>query len=156
MFEQQDWYKLFWPQSMIMKLQLHLSQIIGKFAHTANPLAIEVEQERCWKQCHAEERKQSRCPLDAHALEHICSEQRKSSREDATHEAVGRVCRVGIEKIDVDDVNHAAHEDHNKTSANEDTTDDLRPGRDTGEARPGEPEEADNDCEGDVISVCLT
>ena len=86
--------------------------------------------------------KQGGSPLDAHALEHVCGEERETGAGERAEEGVARDGGGGKHEVRVDQIVKGLEEDGGKTETGEDTGEGGHdPVHLAGIARPAEPEE---------------
>ena len=119
-----------------------------KLAPTPNPCSKEVEDNGHGKQSGGYKCKQARSPLNSQAVEHRTCEEWEDGTQHGTHERDGRDSRICVNAVAVYDVVEPLNRDNEDAKADGNAGYDLRPRRDSGEARPSKPEESNGKCKG--------
>ena len=98
--------------SIPITIPIYLSQIISKLRPTPYLRAILVQEHRRRHKRKTQESQQTSCPLGAQIAVHERCEQRKNGSDETADESVGGQSGVGVEEVDVDEVDDGGHEDH--------------------------------------------
>ena len=91
---------------------LLLSQVISELRPAPNLCTIFVQEHGRWYERKTQECEQAGCPLRAQIAVHERCEQRKDCSDETANESVCGQSRVGVEQVNVDEVDDSGHEDH--------------------------------------------
>jgi hypothetical protein len=93
-------------------LSIPLAKIISKLGPTTNFRAVLVKEHRRRHERKTQESQHAGGPLRSQVAVHVRSKQRKDGGDETADESVCRQGGVGLEQVDVDEVDDGGHEDH--------------------------------------------